>query len=138
MEFDLIQMLKCYEKTYGRYFTDSGNEWKQLDKVRKLEIDSQREIRRLIKEWDEKEREQRSMKIIDPRLVNQNSLLSNNEEFIQQTEFHNNLKDEVLPKRYFENKSDDFIRSDLLNLIMTNQTTVLVLLIVIIIIMIIK
>jgi hypothetical protein len=33
-------MLKCYDKTYGKYLTDSGNECKQLDKVRKLEIDS--------------------------------------------------------------------------------------------------
>jgi hypothetical protein len=83
IELDLLKMIKYYEKTYGRYFTDSEKEWRQVDKLRNLELEGTREIRRLIKEQKEKDREQRSMKIIDPRLVNQNSLLSNNEELIE-------------------------------------------------------
>jgi hypothetical protein len=101
-------MIRFYEKTYGRYFTDSENEWRQLDKLRKLEIEGMREIRRLIKEWDEKEREQQ----FDPQLVNQNSTLDNKEELIERMEFHKHLDKKVLPKRYFEGKSNDFIRSD--------------------------
>jgi hypothetical protein len=51
------------------------------------------------------------MKIVDRRLVNQNSLLSNNEELIKKIEFHKKIE-ESLPKRYFECKGNDFIRFD--------------------------
>jgi hypothetical protein len=59
MEFDLIQILKCYEKTYGKFFTDSGNEWRELDKARKLQIDSEKEIRKLIKVQKDENRKQK-------------------------------------------------------------------------------
>jgi hypothetical protein len=72
-------MIKFYEKSYGRYITDSENEWTQADKKRQFMLDSQRETRRLIKEQKDKDREQQSMKITDPHLVNHNSLLSNKE-----------------------------------------------------------
>jgi hypothetical protein len=67
-------MIKLSEKSYGRYFTDSENECRQLDKVRRIELEGTREIPRLIKEQKDKDRKQRSIKIIDPQLVNQNSL----------------------------------------------------------------
>jgi hypothetical protein len=35
MEVDLIKIINCYEKTYGRYFTDSVNEWRELDRLNK-------------------------------------------------------------------------------------------------------
>jgi hypothetical protein len=90
-------MLRCYEKTYCRNFIDSEKKWREIDKLRKLQI--------------EQNREQQSMKIVDPRLVNQNSLLGNNEELIKRMEFRKKIE-ESLPKRYFEGKSNDFIRSD--------------------------
>jgi hypothetical protein len=67
-EVNLLKMIKCYEKTYGRYFLDE-NKWKEID--------------RLKKEEKEQNREERSMKIVDPRLVNKNSLFNNNEELIE-------------------------------------------------------
>jgi hypothetical protein len=88
-------MVKCYEKSYGRYFINSADEWRELDKLRKIEIDSQKEIRKLIKEQKDKNRKQKDK-----------------EELIQRIDFHNNLKEKELPKRFFENKSSDYIRSD--------------------------
>jgi hypothetical protein len=49
------------------------------------------------------------MKSLHPRLVNQNSLLSNNEELIERIEFHMKIE-ELLPKPYFEVTHNNFIR----------------------------
>jgi hypothetical protein len=35
LEVDLIKMIKCYEKSYARYFTDSENKWREIDKLKK-------------------------------------------------------------------------------------------------------
>jgi hypothetical protein len=43
-------MLKCYDKTYGRYFIDSERKWRKIDRQKK--------------EQKEENREQRSLKII--------------------------------------------------------------------------
>jgi hypothetical protein len=39
MELDLLKMIRCYEKSYGRYFIDSADEWREQNKARKLQID---------------------------------------------------------------------------------------------------
>jgi hypothetical protein len=62
-------MINCYEKSYGRDFIDSANEWRELE--------------RLTKEQNEQNREEQLMKIVNPQLVNQKSLLSNNEGLIE-------------------------------------------------------
>jgi hypothetical protein len=85
-------MLRCCEKTYGRYFIDSERKWREIDRLKKLEIEQNREIDRLMREQKEESREQQSMKIVDPQLVNQNSLLGNNEELIERIEFHKKIE----------------------------------------------
>jgi hypothetical protein len=95
MELDLLKMIKCYEKSYGRYFIDSAEEWRNQDKLRKLQIESDKEMQKVIKEQKEKDRKQKEK-----------------EELIQKTDFHNNLKEKELPKRFFENKSTDYSRTD--------------------------
>jgi hypothetical protein len=95
LELDLLKMISCYEKSYGRYFIDSADEWRKQDKVRKLQIESNKEIQKVIKEQKEKDRKQKEK-----------------EELIQKTDFHNNLKEKELPKRFFENKSTDYNRTD--------------------------
>jgi hypothetical protein len=48
IELDLMQMLKCYEKTYGRYFIDSEKKWKEIDKLRKEQKEENREEQSMI------------------------------------------------------------------------------------------
>jgi hypothetical protein len=48
------------------------------------------------------------MKIVDPWLLNQNSLLRNKKELIERIEFHTKIE-KSLAKCYFEGKGNDFI-----------------------------
>jgi hypothetical protein len=59
IKLDLLKMIRCYEKSYGRYFIDIADEWGELDKVRKLQIDSDKEIRKLIKVQKDENRKQK-------------------------------------------------------------------------------
>jgi hypothetical protein len=72
-------MIKLCEKSYGRHFIDSERKGR--------EIDSQQ------KEQKAENREEQSMKIVDPRLVNENFLLGNNEELIERMEFHKKIEE---------------------------------------------
>jgi hypothetical protein len=64
---------------------------------KKIDLEAKREINRLKRERNEQDREKRSMKIIDPRLVNQNFLLSNNEESIKILLVHQIISSENSP-----------------------------------------